>query len=144
MPSLKDMGIHIDGVSIRCRDLKASRHFYEELLGFEAGQDLGTMQELFAPTGPWPGQADPPPPSRINLMLDQLGEAETANPPGGVYGMVLGITVDDVDAVVEKLRPAAKGVRIEPQDEGWGVRNAAVYDPDGHEIWITGPLKGAS
>jgi catechol 2,3-dioxygenase-like lactoylglutathione lyase family enzyme len=138
------MGIHIDGITIRCRDLKTSRHFYEELLGFEAGQDLGTMQELFAPTGPWSG-ADAehaPPPSRIYVMLDQLGDDDTANPPGGIYGVVLGLTVDDVDATVEKLRPAAKGVRLEPEDQGWGVRTAAVYDPDGHEIWITGPLKG--
>lgn len=136
------MTVHIDGVTIRCRDLKASRHFYEELLGFEAGQDLGTMQELFAPTGPWPGQADPPAASRINLLLDQLDESDTARGPGGIYGVVLGITVDDVDALVDKLRPACSGVRIEPRDEDWGVRNAAVYDPDGHEIWITGPLKG--
>lgn len=139
------MGIHIDGVTIRCRDLEASRHFYEELLGFEPGQDLGTMKELCAPTGPWPGNADDPPrPSRITLMLDQLDEADTKAGPGGMYGVVLGITVDDVDAVVDRLRPAASGVRIEPQDEAWGVRNAAVYDPDGHEIWITGPLKGGA
>lgn len=85
------MSIHIDGVTIRCRDLKASAHFYAELLGFERGQDLGTMLELFAPTGAWPAQADPPPPSRITVMLDQFDES-TPGMPGGTYGVVISLS----------------------------------------------------
>lgn len=135
------MGIHINGVTIRCRDLKASAHFYEDLLGFRRGQELGTMLELFAPTGGWPAQSDPPPASQITIMLDQIDPAE-GDSPGGCYGVVLGITVDDVDAVVDRLREAGKGVRIEPTDMDYGVRDAAVYDPDGHEVWISGLLKG--
>lgn len=99
------------------------------------------MLELFAPTGAWPGQADPPPSSRTTIMLDQIDDSGPAT-PGGVYGVVIGLTADDVDALVDKLRSAGKGVRVEPEDEDYGVRNAAVLDPDGHEIWITGPLKG--
>lgn len=133
------MGIHIDGVTIRCRDLQASAHFYEELLGFRRGQELGTMLELFGPTGAWPGHADPPHPSRITVLLDQIDE--TAEGVPGVYGIAIGLSVDDVDAVVDRLRGAGRGVRIEPRDEPWGVRNAALYDPDGHEVWISGPLK---
>lgn len=57
-------------------------------------------------------------------------------------GVVLGLSVDDVDAGVDRLRPVASGTRSEPLDEPWGVRNVAVYDLDGHEIWVTGPMKG--
>ncbi|HEY6740201.1 MAG TPA: VOC family protein [Actinopolymorphaceae bacterium] len=53
------------------------------------------------------------------------------------------VSTDDVDALVDRLRPAGKGVRIEPVDEDYGVRIASVHDPDGHEVWISGPLKNS-
>lgn len=134
------MGIHINGVTVRCRDLAASAHFYADLLGFERGQDLGTMLELVGPTGGWPAMTDPPAPSEITVMLDQVDGSAPGAP--GVYGVAIGISVDDVDAVVDRLRPAGQGVRIEPADADYGVREAAVLDPDGHEVWISGPLKG--
>lgn len=137
------MDVHVDGVTVRCRDLRASARFYEELLGLERGQDLGTMLELVAPTGGWPGESDPPPSSRITVMLDQIDEAPSTT-PGRAYGVVIGISVDDVDAVVDRVRTAGKGVRIEPTDEDYGVRDAAVWDPDGHEVWISGPLKATT
>lgn len=137
------MSMHIDGVTIHCRDLKASARFYEETLGFRRGQDLGTMLELFAPTGGWPAQSDPPPPSQITVMLDQIDES-TPGTPGGTYGVVMSLSVDDVDAVVEKLRTVGRGVRLEPTDQPYGVRDAAVLDPDGHEVWISGPLKAGA
>lgn len=136
------MNACINGVTIRCRDLKASAHFYEDLLGFRRGQQLGTMLELFGDTGPWPALVDPPPPSRITVMLDQVDEV-AARAVDDVYGVVIGLTVDDVDASVDRLRSAGRGVRFEARDETYGVRNAAVYDPDGHEVWLSGPLKGS-
>ncbi|ACQ80710.1 Glyoxalase/bleomycin resistance protein/dioxygenase [Beutenbergia cavernae DSM 12333] len=137
------MGIAISSVTVRCRDLSASAHFYADLLGFERGQDLGTMLELFAPTDAWPGQVDPPPAGRMTVMLDQI-DGGSQDRVDGARGVVLGLTVDDVDAVVERLRPAASGVRLEPTDQDYGVRDAAVLDPDGHEVFLSGPLAGAA
>lgn len=124
--------VTVDGVAIRCRDLDAATHFYESLLGFEREWAGNGMVGLTASYGT----------GTINVLLDRVDESAPGTP--GVYGITLGITVDDVDALVERVRPAARAVRMEPRDESYGVRNASVFDPDGNELWITGPLKGST
>lgn len=124
--------VAVDGLAIRCRDLEASTRFYEDALGFNRDWSGKGMVGLTATyrTG------------TINILLDSVDESAPGTP--GVYGVALGITVDDVDAVVDRIRDAGRGVRMEPRDESYGVRNASVFDPDGHEVWISGPLKGSA
>ena len=52
----------------------------------------------------------------------------------GVAGGVIGLIVDDVDAVYAEL--AGKGVRIDtgPVDQTWGTREMYVKDADGNSI----------
>lgn len=121
--------VAVDGLTIRSRDLEASIRFYEAGLGFKRDWAGEGMQGLTASYGT----------GSINVLLDRVDESASGTP--GTYGVVLGITVDDVDAVVDRIRDAGRGVRMEPRNESYGVRNASVFDPDGHEVWITGPLK---
>jgi lactoylglutathione lyase len=45
--------------------------------------------------------------------------------------------VDDVDAMVERLRAAAVPVVLEPVDQPWGERVAYVSDPDENLVMLT-------
>lgn len=122
----------IDGVAVRCKDLEASVRFYEELLGFSRVWDGKRMVGLSAPSKQ--GRS-------VDVLLDEVPEST----PGatGVYGVVIGVTTNDVDALVERLRSAGRGVRREPGGEPGGGRTASVYDPDGHEVWISSPPHGS-
>ncbi len=47
---------------------------------------------------------------------------------------VLTITVDDVDAICERLRARGVDLLNGPMDRPWGIRTASFQDPAGH-IW---------
>ena len=57
--------------------------------------------------------------------------APIASADAGAQSM-LTITVDDVDAVCERLRQRGVEILNGPVDRPWGVRTAAFRDPGGH------------
>jgi catechol 2,3-dioxygenase-like lactoylglutathione lyase family enzyme len=122
-------GVAIDGICVRCTDLEKTAWFYREVLGFEPDWADGRMIGLRAAYGD----------GTIGVLLD--GDGSPADQVPGSQGVVIGLTVDDVDALVAEVRAVGCGVRLEPSDMG-GTRSAAVYDPNGHELWLTGPSKG--
>lgn len=67
--------------------------------------------------------------------------AAVAAPDAGP-GVLLTLSVEDVDAAVEQL--AARGVELlnGPVDRPWGVRTACFADPDGHAWEVAGPPRG--
>lgn len=121
-------GTSVDGICVRCTDLERTAWFYRDVLGFEQEWGDGTMIGLRASYGD----------SSISVLLDADGA--TADQVPGSRGVVIGLTVDDVDALVAEVKAVGCGVRLEPSDMG-EHRNAAVYDPNGHELWLTGPAK---
>ena len=64
-------------------------------------------------------------------------------PTGMPISAEIVIKVDDVDAMVDRLRAAGLDV-TEPQDQEWGSRHAWFRDADGRPISIYTPTDAAS
>ena len=80
-----------------------------------------------------------PDPCFMGLMRDGVWLHGSSFSGDGVAGAVVGLIVDDVDAV--HAEPAAKGVRIDtgPVDQTWGTREMYVKDADGNSIRFVRP-----
>jgi catechol 2,3-dioxygenase-like lactoylglutathione lyase family enzyme len=101
----------INHITFAVSDLKATTHFYENVLGLKK-------------TGEW-----------SNYVIFDVGGLELAFEPDGKKGAKEGMpdifmVVDDVDRALSELKE--KGVRFvtEPKDQYWGGRTAAFLDPD--------------
>lgn len=112
--------------------LERSLAFYAELLGGEQ-------------TYRFPEEGEPA------FVALRLGESEiglgqlSASPPlhGQPQRPALGhrielcLYVEDVDAVVSRLRAAQVPILLEPVEQPWGERVAYVADPDGNLLMLT-------
>ena len=80
-----------------------------------------------------------PDPCFMGLTRDGVWLHVSSFSGDGVAGGVVGLIVDDVDAVHAEL--AAKGVRIDtgPVDQTWGPREMYVKDADGNSIRFIRP-----
>ena len=84
----------------------------------------------------------------VNVLLrseaPELVEPATVAAAGTGPGVLLTVSVEDVDAAVEQL--AARGVELlnGPVDRPWGVRTACFADPDGHAWELAGPVRHSS
>ena len=52
----------------------------------------------------------------------------------GVSGNVVGLIVDDVDALHAELVGKEVAIALEPTDQTWGNREMYVRDPDGNSV----------
>lgn len=110
---------------VHTKDVRASAAFYEEVLGFARVREEAGLVWLRAGKG-----------ARAVQVLLHPWDAPTTSP----YGIVVEFEYDDVDAVVERARSAGCVV-VQPHTDLWfGVREACVQDPDGHNIWLVKPL----
>ncbi len=102
------------------RDLEAARHCYVDLLGLEVLVDEGGYLRIGGGGG-----------FHIGVEAEPDGQRKQAD---------LVVRVDDVDAMVARLRSA--GVEVtDPEDQPWGARHAWFHDPDGRPISIYTPLE---
>jgi len=109
-----------------------SARFYEQL-GFE--------EHYRFPPGDEPGYVG------FRRGDDALGVV-TVDSPRRLIGVTVGadprfelfVYVDDVDAVLERLRAAGVAVLREPEDMPWGERIAFVADPDGNPVTLAVPI----
>jgi lactoylglutathione lyase len=116
----------ISAVTLFVEDLEAAGQFYREVFGLPVTyEDDNSTVFTFGAT-------------LINLLRTSqahglIGPAPVADPAAGSRCQFT-LTVDDVDAVCEKL--AARGVTLlnGPVDRPWGIRTASFRDPGGH-IW---------
>ncbi len=58
----------------------------------------------------------------------------------GATTVLIGLTVEDVDAVCERARAAGAQITEEPADQDYGERRFAARDPEGHEWFVSMPL----
>jgi catechol 2,3-dioxygenase-like lactoylglutathione lyase family enzyme len=110
---------------VHCKDVQASVAFYEGVLGLHRVREEAGLVWLGA------GQE-----ARMVQVLLHPWDAPTPAP----YGIVVEFEYDNVDVVVERARHAGYAVVQPPTDLWFGVREACVQDPDGHNIWLTKPL----
>lgn len=129
-------------VGLRVGDVPAATDFYAGL-GFERvagipGPDGRTIMAILR---------------RGNLQLlvdalvgmpfpDSTRERMTVAGPRGL-GMVIGITVDDVDAAVDYVVGVGCELTAAAQDSSWGERYAECIDPYGYAWKLFCPLPGA-
>lgn len=75
---------------------------------------------------------------RLRLGESELGVVADQR-AASVFGsrMLLSIEVDDVDAMLDRVREAGGTTGQPPTDMAWGQRVAHVSDPDGNPVNLT-------
>ena len=104
---------------ISVRDLGAVRAFYEQ---------LGFVQTYQFPPDGEPG-----------FVTMERGGSSIGIGAGGATDddrFALWVYVDDVDALLERLRGAGAPVVAEPEDQPWGERVAQLRDPNGTLVYL--------
>ena len=104
------------------RSLDEARRLYVDLLGLEVLVDEGAYVRIGGGGG-------------FHMGVEQ-------EPAGEVKQADIVVRVDDVDAVVERLREAGVDV-TDPEDQEWGARHAWLHDADGRPISIYTPTTPA-
>jgi catechol 2,3-dioxygenase-like lactoylglutathione lyase family enzyme len=102
------------------RSLDDARRLYVDLLGLEVLVDEGGYVRIGGNGG-------------FHMGVE-------AEPSRAVKQADLVVRVDDVDAMVARLRAAGDEV-TDPEDQPWGARHAWLHDGDGRPISIFTPLE---
>ena len=110
-------------------DPESLRDFYVGALGAQ-------VVERTAPED----DGDPPFFLALRIGDSPLGLIREAEPPAG-NRTLLGIDVEDVDALLESVRSHGGAVTGGPTDMAWGMRVAHVTDPDGNPINLQCPVR---
>lgn len=108
------------------RSLKASRHFYGEVLGWQEVAQVGDMGAVFSS-----GR------THHELLLLEVGEGAAPIPGGprvGLYhfGLKVGETDEELRDALDQLREA--GVKIVGASDHTVTHSLYIEDPDGNEI----------
>jgi len=107
-------------------DLKRSRHFYGDVLGWKQVAEMGDMAAIFSS-----GR------THHELLLLEVGPSAAPVPPGrrlGLYhfGLKVGETDDELREVLDTLR--REGVPIVGMADHTVTHSVYITDPDGNEI----------
>jgi catechol 2,3-dioxygenase-like lactoylglutathione lyase family enzyme len=101
------------------RSLDDARRLYVDLLGLEVLVDDDGYVRIGGGGG-----------FQIGVEQEPGGEVRQAD---------IVVRVDDVDAIVDRLRAA--GIEVtDPHDQEWGARHAWLHDADGRPISIYTPI----
>jgi catechol 2,3-dioxygenase-like lactoylglutathione lyase family enzyme len=101
------------------RSLDQARRLYVDLIGLEVLVDESGYVRIGGGGG-------------FHMGVEQ-------EPGGTVRQPDIVVRVDDVDAMVDRLRAAGIDV-TDPQDQDWGARHAWLHDADGRPISIYSPI----
>jgi catechol 2,3-dioxygenase-like lactoylglutathione lyase family enzyme len=114
--------------TLRCRSMRQALAFYVDVLDFERVDGDDEVDD----------------PSFTALARDGGLLYLSSHSGDGVFGTVVAITTDDVDALVRTLRArglqtpgdpnAPQEVHEGPLDQTWGTREFYVNDPDGNTL----------
>lgn len=120
----------LESVLLNISDLAASKRFYGELLGLPLLHEMEEGHVSVLAVG-----------GDTALVLHHHPENAGVHPPGpeDPGATILSLMVSDLDGAVEELRASGVEVAAEPADQPWGMRTAAVLDPDGYWIALARP-----
>jgi catechol 2,3-dioxygenase-like lactoylglutathione lyase family enzyme len=110
------------------RDLRASRQFYMNVLGFrrDFGDDGGGWSFL----------------SRDDFKV-MLGECPDEAPAAeiGCHSYVAYVIVEGIDTLHQEVAARGAEVLSAPETEPWGMREFSIRTPDGHRIRFGEPVR---
>ena len=114
----------IGGFFFRARDPDALAVWYQERLGVDpvprsAGEEPWRQQQGTTAFAPFPQ------------------DSEMIGPPEHTW--MINFRVDDLDAIVDRLRSAGETVDVDPEGYSYG-RFAEVRDPEGNRIQLWEPM----
>jgi catechol 2,3-dioxygenase-like lactoylglutathione lyase family enzyme len=120
------MSIQYQSTVLFVKDIEASRHFYEKLLGQQVLMDHGPNVVYVGDFAIWEVQ-------HVCQILDHA-----VQPPEPLGSHNLELYFESADPAAEWERLAAANVKaVHPvQEQPWGQRVFRVYDPDGHIVEI--------
>jgi catechol 2,3-dioxygenase-like lactoylglutathione lyase family enzyme len=104
--------------NIVTRDVAAAKRFYQEVLGLKMLMDHGWLVTY--------GSAE-----RMTVQVSIASEGGSGTPTPD-----LSIEVDDLDAVLKRVKQAGIPIEYGPAEEPWGVRRFYVRDPFGKLVNI--------
>ena len=113
---------------LRMTDWSRSRAFYEKGMGFSVM---------------WEHTFEPGFPVFAELQLDGVSLFLTEHADDCQVGGAAYFLVDDVDALLGRLRERGVTVHDEPADTPWNTREMLVVDPDGNRLRFAGPASAA-
>jgi len=116
------------------RDIDQSIQFYSELIGLSVNQRGKRSATVNAGAGELKFEQDFDPET-----LDAFG----LDPPGADRGagLIIGIQVDTLDPVYDRLKEADADLLIEPREVDWGRELFLVQDPDGYVLEVSRPIE---
>lgn len=104
--------------NIETKKIKATKRFYEGVLGLEVLMDMGWIVTYGSQ-------------SKMTLQLSFMSEGGS-----GTEVPDLSIEVDDVDEAFKRMKKARFKIEYPLTDEPWGVRRFFVRDPVGRLVNI--------
>ena len=106
---------------LRISSAVAAEEFYCKLLGF-------TQRFAYRFDD---AQSDP---CYMGLTRDGVHLHVSSFPGDGVFGGVVFLVVEDVDALHAELKAKGVTIDLEPTDQSWGNREMYIHDPDNNSI----------
>jgi catechol 2,3-dioxygenase-like lactoylglutathione lyase family enzyme len=125
------MDIKFEGSVIFVKDVKASRRFYEDLLGQKVEDDFGRFVGYEGGFGIW--EAD----FAHQLIYDEPLEESG---PLGKRNLELYFETEDIEEAWDRFSETAVKLVHPMIEQPWGQRVFRLYDPDGHIVEIGEPL----
>ncbi|GAA3959960.1 VOC family protein [Gordonia caeni] len=127
--------ITLTATPITVDDVDEALRFYRDALGLEVKLDV--------PNGDFRWVTLGPPDSDSNIVLSQPGAGRSPEDGEALHRLVAKGTmgpyifsVDDLDAVFEKVSGSGAEVLQEPVQQPWGPRDCAFRDPAGNMVRI--------
>ncbi len=113
------------------KDMAASRHFYEDLLGQQVEVDFGANIGYAGGLALW----------EVGVAFEMIyHHPPEGTAPLGRDNLEIYFEIDDLDAAQQALEAAGVRVAQSVYEQPWGQRALRVYDPDGHLIEIGEPM----
>lgn len=113
------------------KDIAASRHFYEDLLGQQVDMDLGVNVGYVGGFAIWEIE------SAFSMIYHHAPEARERL---GGDNLELYFETEALDAVQQRLSETGVKLVHEIYEQPWGQRALRVYDPDGHIVELGEPM----